>query len=444
MKLTLEKIAQKTGGTLYGDNITVTSLVTDSRQVKNGCLFAAIKGERVDGFDFIPQIDKTDGIAYITDRKPQNVSNPFILTDDVIRTVGDVASLHLETLNAKHIAVTGSVGKTTTKNYIAAALSECMNVHFSKGNFNNELGLPLTALGATPDHDAVILEMGMRGFHQIEYLCNIAKPHVAVITNIGLSHIELLGSRENILKAKLEIFDALADDGIAILNADDDMLATVSPCKKTLRFGIDSETCDIRAINVVDNKFTLCYNGNRYPVTLATLGKHNIYNALAAISVGVSLGCDIENLIKGVQSFSGDGSRQNIYEFEGLRIFDDTYNASPASMSAAMNVLSGFDGRHVLVLADMLELGDISVSAHKNLITDVKNCNAELVICIGTLMNHLYSEIDGIEKYSCVNNGEALQLLTQTIKKGDTILFKGSNSMNLSSLLSDFKGEWKK
>ena len=216
MKLTLKQIAGRTGGTLHGADMTVHGLETDSRNVKSGCIFAAIKGARADGFDFIKDLDSTDNIAYLTDRAPENVRRPYIIVGDVIRAVGDVAALHLESIPAKIVAVTGSVGKTTTKNFIAAALNECMSVHFSKGNRNNELGLPLSALGAEASDDAVILEMGMRGFHEIEYLCSIARPDIAVITNIGISHIELLGSRENILKAKSEIIDALPDGGTAV------------------------------------------------------------------------------------------------------------------------------------------------------------------------------------------------------------------------------------
>ena len=212
-----------------------------------------------------------------------------------------------------------------------------MSVHFSKGNRNNELGLPLSALGASESDDAVVLEMGMRGFHEIEYLCSIAPPDIAVITNIGISHIELLGSRENILKAKSEITDALRPDGVAVLNGDDDMLQTLKTDKKTLRFGIENENCDIRALNIVNNSFDMLVGGIKYHVTLSVAGRHNIYNALAAVAVGTALGLPAEKLIRGTQSFSGDGKRQNIYQFHGLRIFDDTYNASPASMRAAMD-----------------------------------------------------------------------------------------------------------
>lgn len=442
MNLKLSEIANITNGTLVGRDITVTSLVTDSRQVKSGCIFAAIKGERVDGFDFIAALDSMENVAYLTDRSPAFAENSYVVVSDVIQAIGKIANLHLSKLSAKHISVTGSVGKTTTKNFIASALSECISVHFAKGNFNNELGLPLTALGTDDSHDAVILEMGMRGLGQIEYLCSISKPDIAVITNIGVSHIELLGSRENILRAKSEIIDALDISGVAILNADDDMLKTLSPDKKTLWYGIDNG--DIRAVDVVDNSFTLVYDNKKHPVTLSTLGRHNIYNALAAVAVGISLGCDIERLIKGVESFTGDGSRQNIYEFEGVRIFDDTYNASPDSMRASMNVMGGFSGRRILVLADMLELGDIAPSAHASLSDDIRKINADLVICIGDNMKYLYNALDGITAFHCTDNGKALEILKVHVSAGDNILFKGSNSMRLCDLVTEFKGELKK
>lgn len=442
MNLKLSEIANITNGTLVGRDITVTSLSTDSRQVKSGCIFAAIKGERVDGFDFITSLDSMEDIAYLTDRAPTFADNPYVVVSDVIQAIGKIANLHLSKLATKHISVTGSVGKTTTKNFIASALSACMSVHFAKGNFNNELGLPLTALGTDKSHDAVILEMGMRGLGQIEYLCSISRPDIAVITNIGVSHIELLGSRENILKAKSEIIDALDTDGVAILNADDAMLKTLSPNKKTLWYGIDNG--DIRAVDIVDNSFTLVYGNKRYPVTLSTLGRHNIYNALAAVAVGIALGCNIESLIKGAESFTGDGSRQNIYEYKGVRIFDDTYNASPDSMRASMNVMGGFSGRRILVLADMLELGEMAPSAHASLNTDIRKINADLVICIGDNMKYLYEALDGISAYHCDGNAKALELLKTHVRTGDNILFKGSNSMRLCDLVKEFKGELEK
>lgn len=444
MKLTLKEIAKRINATLVGDDMTVFELVTDSRAVKDGSIFAVIKGERVDGMSFVSAIDQKFKAAYLTDRRIENINGPYLLVPDVIKAIGDIAALHLETLAAKRVAVTGSVGKTTTKNYIVSALSACMNVHYSKGNMNNELGMPLTVLGTNEKHDAVITEMGMRGLGQITYLCNISKPDVAVITNVGVCHIELLGSKENILRAKCEIIDALSEDGTAILNADDDMLCTVKTDKKTIRFGIHNENSDVRAVNVVDNKFELVYKDKKYPVALSTLGVHNIYNALAGVSVGIALGCDIESLIRGAESFEGDGSRQNIYEFEGIRFFDDTYNASPPSMNAAMDVMSGFEGRKILVLADMLELGDYTEKAHSELADGVKKLDADITVCVGEYMKYLARSLKGRENvFSCKNNDEALEILKANVKKGDNILFKGSNAMRLSELIIKFKGEWK-
>ena len=442
MKLTLKQIADRTKGVLCGQDMTVTSLVTDSRRAEAGCIFAAIKGEHFDGHDFIKSLDSKSGIAYLTDRDPGAVSNPYIMTDSVLRTVGDIAAMHLETLDVKKIAVTGSVGKTTTKNFIASALSRCMKVHYSKGNHNNELGLPLSVLETSESDAAVVLEMGMRGFGQIKYLCSIAPPDVAVITNIGISHIELLGSRENIFKAKSEIVQALPQNGTAVINADDDMLGSLVTDKKVLRYGIDNKDCDILAQNIVNNTFDLVYNGVKKHVQLSVEGRHNIYNALAAAAVGIALGCDIYSLICGIESFSGDGKRQNIYEYKGLRIFDDTYNASPASMSAAMSVMSGYEGRKVLVLADMLELGSYSIQAHRQLACDILRLGADKVICVGSQMKYLYEELDDNMAYYCTDNSQALEVLKKNVQTGDNILFKGSQSMNMAGLLNDFKGEW--
>ncbi len=442
MNVKLSQIAKATGGTLYGCDMTVTSLVTDSRAVQSGCIFAAFKGERVDGFDFIEKIDTEDNICYLTDRKPAGAKNPYVLVDDVLLAVGKIARLHLESLDVKRVCVTGSVGKTTTKDFITSALTAVARVHSAAGNRNNELGLPLTVLDITKEHKAAVLEMGMRGMGQIDYLCSIARPDVAVITNIGISHMELLGSRENILKAKSEIIDALDVGGTAVLNGDDDMLKTLRPTVKTLWYGIENQSCDIVAKNVVDNKYTLCAYGKQYPVSLSVLGVHNVYNSLAAISAGIALGYDIEKLISGVEAFAGDGSRQNIYMHNGIRIFDDTYNASPDSMRAAMSVFSGFTGKKTLVLADMLELGLSAGQFHKQLADDVYACGASTVICIGELMKNLYDALDArVEKYHFACADDAQDTLKSVVKQGESVLFKGSNSMKLCDLVSKFKGE---
>ncbi len=441
MNLTLKTIAKATGGTLYGDDSAVFELVTDSRQVKAGCIFAALKGERVDGHDFIKNLDAIDGVAYLVSKKQDGVKNSQIVVDDVLVAIGKIAREHLDSLNIKKVAITGSVGKTTTKEFIKTVLQTVTKVHYAKGNFNNELGLPLTALGATEEHSVAVLEMGMRGKGQIDYLCNIAKPDVAVITNIGISHIELLGSRENILKAKLEIVDNLDKNGVAVLNGDDDMLITAKTDKKVLWYGINNKDCDILAKDVVDNKYTLCVNGNEYPVTLGVLGVHNVYNSLAAIGVGLTLGYDINDILKGVESFTGDGSRQSIYSFNGVTFFDDTYNASPDSMKASMSVFKDLKGDKVLVLANMFELGELTKPAHTGLKDAVISTNPKCVILIGEYMKYLYDVLDIKNKYYCDSNETALEVLKQVVKCGDAVLFKGSNGMNLASLVSEFKKE---
>ena len=441
MKLTLSTIANVTNGTLYGNDGAVFELVTDSRKVTKGCLFAALKGERVDGHDFIKNLDSTDGIAYLVSTKQEGVNNPQIVVDNVLVAIGEIARAHLDSLSAKKVAITGSVGKTTTKEFIKTVLETVTTVHYAKGNFNNELGLPLTALGVTPDDSVAVLEMGMRGLGQIDYLCNIAKPDVAVITNIGISHIELLGSRENILKAKLEIVDNLSDNGVAVLNGDDDMLVTAKTDKKTLWYGINNKDCDILAKDVVDNKYTLRVNGSEYPVTLGVLGVHNVYNSLAAIGVALSLGFDIKDVIKGVESFTGDGSRQSIYDFNGVTFFDDTYNASPDSMKASMSVFKDLKGQKVLVLANMFELGELTKKAHIGLKDAVNATNPKCVILIGEYMKYLYDVLDINNKYYCDSNEDALKILKQTVTNGDAVLFKGSNGMKLANLVTEFKKE---
>ena len=442
MNLTLKEIAEACGGTLHGEDARVTELVIDSRKAKSGCVFAALKGEKADGYDYIAGLDDTPGICYLTDREVPGPKNPYVLAPDVLRALGDIAREHLKRMSAQRIAVTGSVGKTTTKNLIASAFGACTKTHFTSGSFNNELGLPLSVLGTEPDDGAVILEMAMRGFGQIEYLCSIAQPDVAVITNIGVSHMELLGSRENILKAKCEIIAGLRKGGTAVLNGDDDMLKTLDPPCSTIFYGIENERCDIRAVDIVDNSFTAVVFGAQYPVTLAVEGRHNVYNALAAIAAGAATGRSVGEMISGAEKFTGDGRRQNVYEFCGLTVIDDCYNASPDSMEAAMEVTAKHGGRKVLVLADMLELGDMTESAHRWLAKPVRTLGPGAVICIGNYMKYLADELEGA--IWCEDNDEALKALLREVKDGDCLLFKGSNAMDLQGLLDKFKKEWEK
>ena len=439
------QIAKCTGGTLYGDGgRPVLSVKTDSRLVTNGCLFAAIKGERVDGFDFIKKLDKDfDNIAFLCTKKPQNTKNPAVVVTDVIKALGDIARLYLGGLELVKIAVTGSVGKTTTKDFIASALSACLKVHSLSGNRNNELGLPLTALEANKNHKAAVFEMGMRGLGQIAYLCSIVNPDIGVITNIGLSHIELLGTKQNILNAKLELSTALKDRPL-ILNGDDSLLfGARDRVQNPIFYSVDNPDCQFRAVNISDENgicFDIQHKGKLYPVKLKVPGRHNILNALAAFAVGRTLGLEAQKLIKGIESFKGDGVRQNITQLNGITIIDDCYNASPDSVKAALSVIKPMPGRKTFVLGDMLELGSCAEAEHKKIAKLALEAGVNRLVCIGPLAKLAAKESGGqIECITFEKADMALGWLLKNTKNGDKILFKGSHAVGLDNLVKAFK-----
>ncbi len=422
-------------------NFTVSEVICDSRKAKEHCLFAALVGERVDGHSFIPALDeKYENIVFIGTKKLERpTKNPYFWVEDVHFALGLLAKAHLASLPAKVIGVTGSVGKTTTKNFILSALAPALRVSGTLGNMNNELGVPLTALSVSESDEAAVIEMGMRGLGQIEYLTQFITPDVAVVTNIGVAHLELLKSRENIARAKLELVDALGVDGVALLNGDEPLLYGARPEKNCRYFGF-GEFNDYRAEQVEESSFTLCYPEGSLRICLQLEGQHQIMNALAAFGVGHILGISPEKLKEGIESFAGDGRRQFTETVGGVTVIDDTYNASPDSMAAALKVLAGKQGRRVAVLGDMLELGAYEEQGHKEV---AALCNAlaiECVIAVGTRSKTLYNALDErIEKFYAPTREDAYPLLEKAIHKGDVVLFKASNSMGLDQLAAALK-----
>ncbi|MBR6793140.1 MAG: UDP-N-acetylmuramoyl-tripeptide--D-alanyl-D-alanine ligase, partial [Clostridia bacterium] len=381
--LTVFKIAEALRQPRPARDFPIKKVVTDSRQVEEGCLFAAIEGERVDGHRFIPTLDDSfENIAFLGSKRPENsTKNPCFTVEDVYFALGLLAKAHLQELSAKIIGVTGSVGKTTTKNFILSALSPAMQVSGTLGNMNNELGVPLTGLAVSEEDRAAVIEMGMRGLGQIDYLTQFITPDLAVITNIGVAHLELLKSRENIAKAKLELVDALPVDGRALLNGDEPLLYGARADRNCVYFGFSAHN-DYRAEKAEGNRFTLCYPDGSMEITLQVEGEHQIMNALAAFGVGHLLGVDPQLLKAGIEAFTGDGRRQFTEVVGGVTVIDDTYNAAPDSMAAALKVLASKPARRIAVLGDMLELGDCSQAEHYK-IGRIAAENADLVFAYG-------------------------------------------------------------
>ena len=368
-KITLRQAAQWCGGRVeekYAD-ITFLGANNDSRKIQPGQLFLALQGER-DGHDFIPMAMEKGAAAVLCSRECGDV--PAIIVEDPRIALGKIAQGECGRIGMKVIGVTGSVGKSTTKEMIACVLEGSFQVAKTPANHNNDIGMPMAILAMPEDTQVAVLEMGMNHFREIAYLSGIARPDMAVIINVGTMHIEHLGSREGILQAKMEILEGMKPGGKAIFNGDDDMLwsrrknASVQPAY----FGCDNAGCRIRAQEITMGegmlRFRVVTDNATFPVELNVEGKHYVLDALAAVSVGLEMGVAPELIQQRLVAFHNMAGRQEVFEKNGYTIIKDCYNAGPESMAAALEVLGAREGRHVAVLGDMLELGPRTQAEH--------------------------------------------------------------------------------
>ncbi|MDF2567779.1 MAG: murF, partial [Oscillospiraceae bacterium] len=348
--------------------------------------------------------------------------------------------------------ITGSVGKTSTKEMIYYVLSQKYKTLKTQGNLNNEIGLPMTLLNLDRSYQAAVIEMGMSNRGEISRLSLTACPNIGVITNIGVSHIENLGSRENILKAKLEILDGIIDDSPIVLNADDDMLSTVDEFlqREIIFYGINNPEADIRAVDIVQQnmttEFDIVYYGNKVKARIPAIGIHNVYNALAAFCVGLIGEVDVADIIKGIASYKPAGMRQNVVVKEGVTVIEDCYNASPDSMKAALNVLSEIDtqGKRFAVLGDMLELGEVSEKLHFDVGVLASESKADVLVCYGEQARHIAQGAvsNGMTNVLAFDDKEDVSnYLKQNVKFGDAVLFKASRGMKLEEVILQTYGE---
>jgi UDP-N-acetylmuramoyl-tripeptide--D-alanyl-D-alanine ligase len=452
----INEIIEATGGRLLaGDSgLTVAGISTDSRKIIPGSIFVALKGERFDGNDFIADAFKNGAAAVLTGRDPGNFPGKTVIkAEDTLRALHDLASYYRERFEIPFTGITGSVGKTSTKEMVACALGTQFNVLKSEGNFNNEIGVPLTIFRLEPEHEAAVIEMGMSGFGEIRALARIVRPEVGIITNIGLSHIEKLGSRQNILRAKLELLEGLQPGGLLILNGDDVLLSGVKDLLevRTVSYGLE-EDADYRAYSIRSRgekgiDFNIILDGSEYAVHVPAPGVHNVYNALAALAAGRELGIPADILIKGIAGYSPGHMRLNIIRTGGLTIINDAYNASPQSMKAALDVLGEIEAdRRIAVLGDMLELGDWSISAHRETGAYAAGSGADLIITVGGAAAHIAegaAEAGFPRSGTAVleNNDEAVRWLQDIIRKGDAILVKGSRGMMMEEIVNSLISE---
>lgn len=438
--ITLREIAESCGGTLYGDeNLTITSIVTDSRKAGEGALFAAIKGARADGHDFIEKVKEQGACCVLCERKP-DADIPYILTPSTAVALKGIARYYRSLFSIPFVGITGSVGKTSTKELIYSVLKEKYNTHKTQGNFNNELGVPLTLFGLEEEHEAAVIEMGISGFSEMTRLSEMVCPDICVITNIGCCHLENLKDRDGVLKAKTEMFQYLKKDGHIVLCGDDDKLSTVEEYRgiKPIFYGIDTYR-EYYAEEIEDNLLsgsdcTLCHGDVKIRVHIPAPGRHMVENALAAFVIGELLGLSPDEIKRGIESFHNVGSRNNIIDNGSYIIIDDCYNANPTSVKAGLDTLSFIKGRTVAILGDMKELGENELSLHYEVGQYAKEKGIDLLIAAGPLAKSL-AEGYGDDAVYFETAEEACRKIKDLILHGDTVLVKASHSMHFERIV---------
>ena len=395
LPITVSEIAAATEGTWLNpaDAIApVSEVCTDSRRLTAGCLFIPWVGEKFDGHDFIDMALENGAAGVLCARRPDTLRSDkfYIQVADTRLALKALASWYRDKFSIPFIQITGSVGKTTTKEMFAAVLGERFNVLKTPENYNNDIGTPLTLLQLMPEHEVAVIETGMNHFGEIRYLGEMIRPDVAVISNIGDAHIEFLGSREGILQAKSEIFEHLKADGLALLNGDDALLGTLRLPFETLRCG-KGENCDLRVTDIMDHgldgvSFRVETKRDGYALTVNAPGEHMVYSAALAVAVAERLGLSKEEIVQGVASYRGVDNRMTVVRLPGGRvILDDCYNASPQSVAAGLEVLAKSTGdRKVAVLGDMGELGEYTPQAHFNIGALAAMLGIDQVVAIGT------------------------------------------------------------
>lgn len=481
--LTLANIAKACAGTYIGSeeakNIEIQGAVIDSRQVEEGFLFIPIKGEKVDGHKFIPNVFEQGAVAVLSEMELKDPAGPYILVESTPVALKAIAEFYREQLDIKFVGIAGSVGKTSTKEMVATVLEQKYNVLKTAGNFNNEVGLPLTILRIRDEHEVAVVEMGISDFGEMHRLAKIAKPDICVMTNIGMAHLENLKSRGGILKAKSEMFDFIKEDGIIVLNGNDDKLSTVEEVpvpdsSKTVtptrymvadeegNFSSDAfdkvdnydETVMIRGINV-ENKglegmaFTLQFPEEERQALVPIPGIHNVYNACAGACVGRKLGLTNDEIIAGIESAKTIDGRTNLIKANDMIIIDDCYNANPVSMKAAIDVLTMGKGRKIAVLGDMGELGENEHQLHAEVGMYVAQKGIDVLFCAGALSTdmanaaqemNMIKMAEGTANYMQIyyfTEKEALMnALIPFVKAGDTVLVKASHFMGYPEIVS--------
>ena len=447
--MTLSEIADACCGIYYGDpaflDREVSSVAIDSRKVVKDTLFVAIKGVRVDGHSFIPQVMEAGALCSLSEQDLGDVDYPYIRVSSCTEALKDLAEHYRRSLDIKVVGITGSVGKTSTKEMIASVLSEKYNVLKTEGNFNNEIGLPLTVFNIREEHEVAVLEMGISHFGDMKPLAKIARPDVCVITNIGYAHLENLGTRDGILKEKSSMTDYMNPKGSVIFNGDDDKLKsyTSRDGRTPVYFGLTS-SCPFHVENIERKGLKGTYAEFVTPTShfhahISIPGDHMIYNALAGVAVGYALGMNNDEIARGIEKLVPIAGRNNLIEAKHYTIIDDCYNANPVSMKAAIDLLSMANTRKVAILGDMFELGSNEKALHEEVGTYAAYKKIDCIICVGNLCRHMYDGVKAVESdsraYYFEDRDIMLEHLGEILHTGDTVLVKASHGMHFEEVV---------
>lgn len=448
-KLKLSEIAHACGG-VFNNDCEISNVCIDTRKITPGCLFICIKGERFDAHQFAQDaIDKGAGAVMI--HKDVDLKGNYVKVYDTSQALLALGGYYRSKFNLHLVGLTGSVGKTTTKEFTYLVVNAKYNAIKTLGNLNNEIGLPQMLFQIDSATQAAVIEMGMNHFGEIHRLSTTAKPTIALITNVGTSHIENLGSREGILKAKLEILDGLTKGSTLILNADNDMLSTVKSDDYNIVFyGVDSG--DFKAENILygDGKtsFDIVYFNQRQSVVIPTIGIHNVYNALSAFAVGYFLDIDAQLCADALAGYVPEGMRQKTVKHGGVSFIEDCYNASPDSMKAAITTLADTPGnKKIAVFSDMLELGKYSEKAHTDVGAMVAGANVDYLFTVGEMSKCIaVSAKENAMKnvFHCDNKDELADRLIEILEPDDVVVFKASRGMKLEDVIHNVYDRWGK
>lgn len=428
-------------------NQPITGFAWDSRLVKPGDCFVAMPGERVDGHDYAAKAAVAGAACILCGREVEAPGAAVVIAPDPLIGLGQLGRVQRERFpGLQVVGVTGSVGKTTTKEMVAAVLSERFRVFRSKGNFNSEVGLPIMLMELEPADQVAVLEMGMRALGEIEYLTSIARPAVGVVTNVGITHLELLGTQENIALAKGELVRSLPPAGHAVLNADDPFVRAMAPTTpaQVWFYGKNAKGLGERWVTAVDEqregemgqRFRLLTSQGSVEAYLPAPGQHNLLNAMAATAVGLAHGMSLTEIAAGLARFANAGNRMRMLSAGGAKLIDDTYNAAPASMIAALGVLreQAGEARAIAVLGDMYELGAMAEEGHRQVGAEAARL-ADQVVAVGDLARHIAEAAGEKARFFPVKE-EATAYLQGLVQPGDTLLFKGSRGMKMEEIVA--------